>query len=297
MKHLNIKTDLPEEFINRPFEKLLNGTEKAIEQLLDTQKDRSKFTILTSPTGSGKSFIQDINIREYILIFLSSTIFLFFIHEKSFSKENLFTVNNVEVQGVLDLNFNREKYINKAFINSFKVLMKKILLTRDLNKVNNIKLKDVKNFVDSFQILEENYNQDEYKLKIKILYNENKIKKFLSQKNISFSQPDNISVIFYPVFFDGGEMKNFNENYFYEMWTEVKINNEVINFVLPLEDLEDISKIIEIKDRIEEINVGSFVNKYNIKDYVFALMDFQNDKLSIHLKIPTIFVICNPIYF
>tara|TARA_B100000700_G_C14990290_1_gene830944 strand:- start:586 stop:1683 length:1098 start_codon:yes stop_codon:yes gene_type:complete len=226
-----------------------------------------------------------INIREYILIFLSSTIFLFFIHEKSFSKENLFTVNNVEVQGVLDLNFNREKYINKAFINSFKVLMKKILLTRDLNKVNNIKLKDVKNFVDSFQILEENYNQDEYKLKIKILYNENKIKKFLSQKNISFSQPDNISVIFYPVFFDGGEMKNFNENYFYEMWTEVKINNEVINFVLPLEDLEDISKIIEIKDRIEEINVGSFVNKYNIKDYVFALMDFQNDKLSIHLKI------------
>ena len=40
MKHLNIKTDLPEEFINRPFEKLLNGTEKAIEQLLDTQKDR-----------------------------------------------------------------------------------------------------------------------------------------------------------------------------------------------------------------------------------------------------------------
>ena len=66
MKHLNIKTDLPEEFINRPFEKLLNGTEKAIEQLLDTQKDRSKFTILTSPTGSGKSFIQDINIRELL---------------------------------------------------------------------------------------------------------------------------------------------------------------------------------------------------------------------------------------
>ena len=66
MKHLNIKSDLPDEFINRPFEKLLAGTEKAIEQLLDTQKDRSKFTILTSPTGSGKSFIQDINIRELL---------------------------------------------------------------------------------------------------------------------------------------------------------------------------------------------------------------------------------------
>ena len=66
MKHLNIKTDLPDEYINRPFEKLLDGTEKAIEQLLDTQKDRSKFTILSSPTGSGKSFIQDINLRELL---------------------------------------------------------------------------------------------------------------------------------------------------------------------------------------------------------------------------------------
>ena len=66
MKHLNIKTDLPDEFINRPFEKLLAGTEKAIEQLLDTQKDRSRFTILSSPTGSGKSFIQDVNLRELL---------------------------------------------------------------------------------------------------------------------------------------------------------------------------------------------------------------------------------------
>ena len=66
MKHLNIKTDLPDKFINRPFVKLLSGTKKAIEQLLDTQKDRSRFTILSSPTGSGKSFIQDINLRELL---------------------------------------------------------------------------------------------------------------------------------------------------------------------------------------------------------------------------------------
>ena len=66
MEHLKIKTDLPREFVNRPFKKLLIGTEKAIDQLLDDQKDRGKFTILTSPTGSGKSFIQDINIRELL---------------------------------------------------------------------------------------------------------------------------------------------------------------------------------------------------------------------------------------
>ena len=46
-------------------------------------------------------------------------------------------INNVQVEGVIDLNFSREKYLNKAFIDSFsKLLMTKILLSRDLEKVN-----------------------------------------------------------------------------------------------------------------------------------------------------------------
>ena len=66
--------------------------------------------------------------------------FLFTTFTKSYSEENLFTINNIEVKGIVDLNFSREKYLDKAFSNSFDVLMKKILLSRDLNKVNNIKL-------------------------------------------------------------------------------------------------------------------------------------------------------------
>ena len=60
--------------------------------------------------------------------------------------------------------------------------------------------------------------------------------------------------------------------------------NETINFILPLEDLEDISKIIEMKNKIEELNIDTFINKYGVKNYVFALMDYQNKKLKIHLK-------------
>ena len=37
--------------------------------------------------------------------------------------------------------------------------------------------------------------------------------------------------------------KNFDENYFYNQWNNIKIKNELINFVLPLEDLDDISKV------------------------------------------------------
>ena len=30
-------------------------------------------------------------------------------------KENVFTINNVQIKGTVDLNFSREKYLNKAF--------------------------------------------------------------------------------------------------------------------------------------------------------------------------------------
>ena len=50
-------------------------------------------------------------LREYIFIFLTATIFLFTTYTKSFSDENVFTVNNVKIKGTIDLNFNREKYI------------------------------------------------------------------------------------------------------------------------------------------------------------------------------------------
>ena len=36
---------------------------------------------------------------------------------------------------------------------------------------------------------------------------------------------------------------------------------------------------------IEKLNVDDLVNKYDIKNYVFALMDYQYGKLNTHLKI------------
>ena len=224
------------------------------------------------------------NLREYIFIFFTATIFLFILFTKSFSEENVFTINNVTVKGEIDLNFSREKYINKAFLNSFETLMNKILLSRDLTKMNNIKLKQIKSLINHFQILEESYRKDEYKAKIKIFYSDIKIKKFLRQKNISFSQPENISAVFFPVFFINDEMQNLNDNFFYKYWTEIEIKNELINFILPLEDLEDISKIMKMKNRIEELDVDTLVNKYDVKNYVFALIDYQDKKLNIHVK-------------
>jgi len=223
-------------------------------------------------------------LREYIFIILTATIFSLILSLKSFSEENVFIIDNVKIEEVINVNFSRDKYINKAFLDSFKILMSKILISRDINKISNIKLIEIKSFINSFKILEETYRNDKYRAILKIFYNDIKIKKFLEQKNILYTQPRNISAVFFPILIVNEEIQDFNENFFYKNWTKVEVENELINFILPLEELNDISKIKEMENIIVELKVDDLVNKYNIKNYVFALMQHQNKKLNVYLK-------------
>jgi hypothetical protein len=222
--------------------------------------------------------------REYILIFLTATIFFFLISTKIQAEENVFVVNDVTVEGSIDLNFKREKYINTVFKKSFEILMSKILLSKDLNKLQNLKVKEIKKLISSFQIVEETYKNNKYNGKYKIFYNDKKVKEFLGKKNISFSQPDNVTVVFFPLLIVNNEVKSFNENYFYNKWNEIEISNELIKFILPIDDLEDIRKISKMKNKIEDLNIISLVGKYDVKNYVFAIIDYKNKNLDIHLK-------------
>ena len=211
-------------------------------------------------------------IKGYIFIILTATILLF-PFTKSYSEENVFTVNNVIVEGTVDLKFSRDRYIKKALDKSISVLMSKILLRKDLKNINNLNNEIAASLVNSFQIIDEVYAKNKYIVTFRVNYNERKVKKLLSEKNISFSKPQKISAIFFPILFINDEVKSLDENFFYKQWNNIQIENEVINFVLPLDDLDDISKIKE-----------NLVNKYNIDNYVFSLMSYENSKLKIYLN-------------
>ena len=223
-------------------------------------------------------------LREYIFIILTATIFLTISFSKSIAEENVFIIDNVVIEGPINVNFSRAKYINKAFVDSFKILREKILLSQDINKLNNIKLEEIKTLINGFQVLEEKFHGDKYKGVFKIFYNDIKIKKLLGKKNISFSQPENITAVFFPVLIVGNETVDFNDNFFYKNWLKIKIENEIINFVLPIEDIDDISKVKKMKNNIQELEVGDLVNKYDIKNYVFLLMEYEEKSLNTHIK-------------
>ena len=223
-------------------------------------------------------------VKEYLFITLTLSILLLFSSSKSFSQENVFTVENVEVSGRVDKNFSRDRYINKALIKSFKVLMSKILVSSDLEKIENIDAKKIKYLISSFKIIEEKYRKAEYEATFSIYYSDRKVKKFLSRKNISFSQPEKVSAVFFPALFVNDEVKSFNDNFFYQNWLKNKIENQLIDYVLPFEDLEDLSKVQKLKDSIGDFDIKEIVGKYNNNNYVFILMYYKNNKMKTHIK-------------
>ena len=222
--------------------------------------------------------------REYILIILTATIISTTSTFKVLCEENIFIIDNIEVEGDIDINFSREKYINKAFLNSFDILMSKILVSSDLSKLNDIKLNNIKKLVSSFKISNETYLNEKYSATFKIYYDDSRVKNLLVQKNISYSQPRNISAVFLPVLFVDDNLKNYDENFFYKNWLEIKIKNELINFILPLEDIEYISEIKKKKNNMDKFEVQKFANKYNTKNFSFVFMSHQNKKLNLYLR-------------
>ena len=104
--------------------------------------------------------------KSFIFILLSICLFTLTPIDKTISSENTYIINNVKSEGKIDLNFTREKHLEKAFLNSFEILMKKILLSKDLQKTKNIKLNQIKTLISSFQIIEEKYSKDKYNINI-----------------------------------------------------------------------------------------------------------------------------------
>ena len=162
--------------------------------------------------------------------------------------------------------------------------MSKILLSEDLVKLNDVELNQIKVLVNSFKIEDEIYSKKKYKGNFTIFFDDIKVKKLLIKKNISFSQPKNISAVFFPVFFIDDKLLNYSENHFYNNWAKVQIENQLINYILPIEDLDDFLKLKKIKNNIDEFDIINLVKKYNTKNYVLILMEYKNNKLNVYLK-------------
>ena len=223
-------------------------------------------------------FKKKINILPvYILFLLIFIIFIKFSTEKVLA--NSYKVTNIEISEPYNINFSKEKVIDKAFKNAFEELLY-TLLTSDyyyINKSVNIKL--IKPLIDTFSIIDEKFVDNKYIANFEVKFNKKEVLNFLYKNKIFASIPQSKKLFLLPILVDTNqsEITLLSENPFYIFWNQFYKKYHLIKYVLPNEDLDDLNVIKKNINNLENYKFEEIIKKYQLNDYIIVIL-FKNEK-------------------
>jgi hypothetical protein len=224
---------------------------------------------------------------QKVYIFFISFVLSIIIFSTVYLHANTFKVSDIEISSPFELNFKKNSVIDEGFQTSFINLISMITTSDDRNKIRNISIKELKSMIDSFTISQEKFVNNEYFAKLETTFNKKKILNFLEKKSIFPSMPIKSKVLLIPILVDADaeSVYLFNNNIFYERWNDVKQSYQLLDYLLPSEDLVDLNKIQEMGSSIETYDFINLVKKYDLKDYIISIIYKNSNDVKILSKI------------
>ena len=225
-----------------------------------------------------KSINKFVHLKFLYIFFLILSLNIFFFSTTKVEGKP-FEVKEIEVSRPFEINFDKNDVIDEGFKRGFKKLLSLIVNSSDKKKINKIKLNEIKGMVESFSFEEENFIDDIYNMKMSVSFNKKKVFRYLEEKNIFPSVPLKNKFLFIPIVIDEKkkDLLIFDNNKIFEEWNKISEEYNLIEYILPTEDLEDIQIIKDNYELIEEYNFNEITNKYYLKDSIIALI-FKNEK-------------------
>ena len=200
------------------------------------------------------------------------------------SERALFNVNNIEISG--NLSKNNQFFSDEAIKKGFDELMNKLLLKKDIIKIQNLDLEKIKDLVLYYQISSTTEDRTINKItkKYNIFFNKEKIHNLFYNSEISYSDIIQYEIFFLPIHKKNEKLYVYSQNYFYENWNKIE-NNELIEFILPLEKIEILQSINNYKDNLFDLNIKDIFKEYSKKNSVLVIIEENNlGKNKIFLK-------------
>ena len=200
---------------------------------------------------------------------------------------NSFKISDLEIFEPFELNFNKEKVIDRAFSQAFTELYSKITTSGDNQKLKNTPLKEIKTLIDSFTIDNEKFINNEYHVEFDVNFNKENTLNFFEKKNIFPSIPQDKKILFIPIIVDlqDNETSLFSNNIFYERWNENIERYFLLDYLLPTEDIEEVKFIINNSESIETYDFSKTILKYDLNHYIISIFYKNENKLSVLSKI------------
>ena len=191
-----------------------------------------------------KYIFQNFKLRKLYIFFLFLAVLnVFFSTGISFAKT--FSINDLELSTPFKINFNKNKIIDEGFVQAFNQLMLSTVQSKDHQKLKKIPLNQIKSMIETFSIKEEKFVNEIYYIKLNVSFNKKIVFDLLEKKNIFPSLPVKKDIIFMPIVVDQNEsqIKMFSDNIIYNQWNSNTKQFELLNYILPTEDLEDLNLI------------------------------------------------------
>ena len=215
------------------------------------------------------------------LIFICSILIILFKTETVLSDNNIFNVNNIEISK--ETSKNKEKLISDAFKKAFDELINRLLLEEDYKRISKTNLEQIRKLISYYQIISENENKENNNVKINVFFDKDKMHDFFHGKNILYSDIINTEVILFPLLKKEDQYFIYTQNYFYENWNEEKSDN-LIQYILTTENIENIQRINLNKDNIYKIEVSDFFKEHETDNIVFANIEVKKDTAEVFLN-------------
>ena len=222
-----------------------------------------------------------------LYIFFSALALIIFFFSTEVVKAKSFEINDIEITQPFEINFNKNKVIDLGFKKAFFELVYSLIKSSDFKKIDNVRLNEIKGMIETFSIKEEKFIDQKYYVNLGVSFNKKKIFKYLEKKNIFPSQILKEQFLFIPIIIDenGNSLSIFSNNPIYINWNKTNKKYQLINYLLPSEDLEDLNLIKEKLDEIETYDFNEITKKYFLKNSIISLIFRGNNEMRILTKI------------
>ena len=213
---------------------------------------------------------------------------------------NSFKINEIEVSEDFNLDFNKKKVFDKAFESAFFQLISTVVLSKDIEKLENTSLSTIKSLIDSFNVSDEQFFENKYYAKFNVNFNKKNVYTYFESKNIFPSMPKKLDLLFLPLLINNNENEliYFGENPIYNNWENYKKKYHLLNYILPNEDIEDTQIFNNNIELIEEYNFDTIVKKYDLEDYIISIIYQNQNQINVlsKLQLKNNYKIFNNIY-
>ena len=212
---------------------------------------------------------------------ISIILVIFFQTGNLLSDNSIFSVNNIllEKKG----NISNIKLANQAIKIGFSRLTERILLNEDIIKVSNLNFSNIKELVKYYNISKKEEEKDD-EVNFNVTFDKDKIHNLFFKKEILYSDIADKEFFILPIIINDNEVFIFSNNYFYNNWNKIK-KDDLIEFILPLENIEIIQNINKRRNNLLSLSLNSLFEEYLNKNIAIVLIEnFSSEDKKIYLK-------------